>query len=184
MLPNILGKAFLSRKIPIPLCAAPEKLESEVNKCLQSTFFFINAAASSAVKVGSSGFGPEMLAANIKAVAEKVVEGGKGVDGGKGVGKSGIPGGWKGLRSLHLKGTTTASLPIWLASELYGPGDVLKEGEKERLALEKINQKEERKLMKAKRKQRLAFFKSQRKEEWEKTKAIELGTKADDEPAV
>lgn len=178
MLPNIIGKAFLSRKIPIPLCAAPEKLESEVNKCLQSTFFFINAAASSAVKVGSSGFGPEMLAANIKAVAEKVV------DGGKGVGKSGIPGGWRGLRSLHLKGTTTASLPIWLASELYGPGDVLKEGEKERLALEKINQKEERKLMKAKRKQRLAFFKSQRKEEWEKTKAIELGAKAEDEPAV
>ncbi|KAK1092183.1 proteasome-interacting protein cic1 [Friedmanniomyces endolithicus] len=39
-----------------------------------------------------------------------------------------VAGGWKGLRSVHVKGPNTAALPIWMAGELWGDeGDVLEE---------------------------------------------------------
>ena len=39
-----------------------------------------------------------------------------------------VPKKWKGVRALHIKGPSTAALPIWLADELWADeGDVLDE---------------------------------------------------------
>ncbi|RPB00037.1 ribosomal protein L1 [Choiromyces venosus 120613-1] len=158
MLPSILGKSFYGRstKIPIPLSVSQEEgkknLVSEVESCLKATYLHLNAAASSSVRVGLSNFTPEMVSENVAAVVQKVVEGGKGV--GK---KVGVPSGWKGLRSLHLKTPESAALPLWLAEELYEGGDVLKAGEREELAakeaLRKDKVKERRKKRKMKKRQ-------------------------------
>ncbi|KAG0125944.1 ribosomal protein L1p/L10e family-domain-containing protein [Tuber indicum] len=140
MLPAILGKTFYSRsiKVPIPLSISPqERLKSEIDSCLKATYLHLNAAASSSLRVGLSTFTPEMIGENVSAVVERVVEGGKGV------GKVGVPGGWRGLRSLHLKSPESAALPLWLAEELYEGSDVLRDGEREELAAKKAIRKAE-----------------------------------------
>jgi len=154
MLPAMIGKSFYGRsaKVPIPLSvSSAERLQSEVDSCLKATYLHLNAAASSSLRVGLSTFTPEMVEENVRAVVKRVVEGGKGV------GKVGVPGGWKGLRSLHLKSPESAALPLWLAEQLYETGDVLREGEREELAakeaIKKVEVKERRKNRKMKKRQ-------------------------------
>ncbi|PWW74828.1 ribosomal protein L1 [Tuber magnatum] len=154
MLPAIVGKTFYSRstKVPIPLSVSPvERLQREVDNCLKATYLHLNAAASSSLRVGLSTFTPEMVGENVSAVVERVVEGGKGV------GKVGVPGGWRGLRSLHLKSPESAALPLWLAQELCEGSDVLGDGEREKLAakeaIRKAEVKERRKRKKMKKRE-------------------------------
>lgn len=162
MLPATLGKTFYSRstKVPIPLSVSPEeRLQSEVDNCLKATYFRLNAAASSSLRVGLSTFTPEMVRENISAVVERVVEGGKGV------GKVGVPGGWKGLRGLHLKSPDSAALPLWLAEQLCEGSDVLRDGEREELtakeAVKKVEVKEKRKKRKMKKRQAIVSKKQE-----------------------
>ncbi|CUS11517.1 unnamed protein product [Tuber aestivum] len=154
MLPAIVGKSFYSRstKVPIPLSVSPvERLQREVDNCLKATYLHLNAAASSSLRVGLSTFTPEMVGENVSAVVERVVEGGKGVR------KVGVPGGWRGLRSLHLKSPESAALPLWLAQELCEGSDVLRDGEREELAakevIRKAKSKEKRKKKKMEKRQ-------------------------------
>jgi ribosome biogenesis protein UTP30 len=72
---------------------------------------------------------PEELAENIEAVSEVLIE--------KFVGKK-----WRGVRALHIKGAETASLPIWLADELWVDGkDVLGEEEVKQIAEANVGKK-------------------------------------------
>ena len=158
LLPKILGKVFYSsttkRPIPVVLTppragkppssssnnnkfsvikrklhiqdsdrsiASPSTLASEIRKTLSCTTAALAPSPTIAVKVGNSSFAPENLAANISAVVEKMVE-------------KHVPGGWQGLKAVHVKGSETMALPVWLAEELWiDEKHVLEEGERRKV---------------------------------------------------
>ncbi|KAI9705351.1 MAG: hypothetical protein M1820_005181 [Bogoriella megaspora] len=150
-LPSLLGKTFYKsgskRPIPVNLSPQPEKVEGkrvkkekkhaltprqpasddktkvatpadaakEIEKALSATTVQLSASTSTSVRVGRTGKGwtAEMLRRNVEAVVENLV------------GKK-VPGVWRGVRALYLKGERTASLPIWMTRELWETeGDVL-----------------------------------------------------------
>ncbi|KAI5795244.1 ribosomal protein L1p/L10e family-domain-containing protein, partial [Geopyxis carbonaria] len=147
-LPKILGKSIYKRsaQIPIPLSLAettsPAQLTKAVRKALDSTYLHLSPAASTSVRVALSSHTPEAMAANIIAAVSVLTE-------------SKIPGGWRNIRSLHIKSPESAALPIWMAEELYSDEDVLAAGEAEAVAAAKEKEKEDRKTRKIeKRKKR------------------------------
>lgn len=129
-LPQILGKTFYkataSRPIPVDLQAAAPRTDGkrvarakegpkagsakeiarEVEKAIQATLVYLSPSTSTAVRVGYASWAPEKIAENVQAVVDSLVE------------KS-VPGKWRGVKSLHLKGPNTMALPIWLADELW-----------------------------------------------------------------
>ncbi|KAL7274682.1 proteasome-interacting protein cic1 [Rhizina undulata] len=145
MLPNILGSVFYkkSSKIPIPVSLSgndsPSRLADEVNKAFAATYLHLSAASTS-IRVGLTSFTPEQLAENIQKVVDTLTE-------------KKIPGGWRTIRSLHIKTSESATLPIWMADELYEESDILKPGEEE----------ERKKVLGEKDKERKAEKKGKRK---------------------
>jgi len=142
-LPKVLGKTFYGttkyRPIPVSLAAVPERVDGkrvagadrasdrakagtakeiavEIQKAVDSTLVHLSPSTNTSVKVGLATWEPEKVVANVKVVTERLIE--------KFVTK-----GWRGVRSVHIKGPETVALPIWLASELWTEeGDVLDEG--------------------------------------------------------
>lgn len=126
MLPKTLGATFYKKtsKIPIPIDLAgsdsPALLTKKINKAFSSTYLHLAASATTSIRVALSNMSAEDTAENIEKVVKELTE-------------KRVPGGWRNIRSLHIKSPESASLPIWLAQDVYGEGDVLKpEEEKER----------------------------------------------------
>lgn len=125
---DCLGKTFYASKakrpIPIKLTAGrrltkkdgskktdnivgtPEGIAREVEDALSATYVSMSSSANTSIKVGKASMTPQQLKENIEAVAKKVIE-------------MHIEHKWRNVRSLHIKGPTTKSLPIWLAEELW-----------------------------------------------------------------
>ncbi|CAD6501220.1 BgTH12-01474 [Blumeria graminis f. sp. triticale] len=131
-LPAILGKTFYksTAKRPIPIAIQqqtpkvggvrvkkvkgdpPRELANvtavvkEIEKALGSAAVYLSPSTITAVRIGFANWSADKLQENIKAVTDTLIEGV--------VAKK-----WRGVKSLHIKGAETASLPIWLAEEIW-----------------------------------------------------------------
>lgn len=86
--------------------ASPAIVSKEINRALSAVPIHLKPGTSVAVRVGLTSFTAEQLVENINVVAAEIIE--------KHVVK-----GWRNVKSIHIKSPTSASLPIWLASELW-----------------------------------------------------------------
>ena len=113
--------------------AAPADVAADIERALATLAVHLSPCPTISVKVAYAGWPAEWIAENVQAAVERVLA-------------KYIPGGWRGLKSLHLKGPETAALPVWMAEELWATeDDVLDPGEKaEGLNAKKLT-KEERK---------------------------------------
>ncbi|PSK37315.1 hypothetical protein B9Z65_2057 [Elsinoe australis] len=136
-LPKMLGKVFYAtgakRPVPISLqgkrldvdekgekrvalakggnksvraAPTPEGVTREIERALSSALVHLSPGTNTSVKVGVTWMAAEEVRANIEAVV-------------KGLTETYIPQGWKNVKSLHIKGPKTTSLPIWLADEMW-----------------------------------------------------------------
>ena len=140
-LPKLLGKNFYktSAKRPIPVsiqapsprsegkkiarakgegagpAATPQAIAAEIEKAIQGALVHLSPSTNTSVRVGYSGWDAEKIAENVEVIANVLIE-------------KFVPKKWRGVRAMHIKGPSTAALPIWLADELWADdGDVLDE---------------------------------------------------------
>ncbi|EPE26424.1 Ribosomal protein L1 [Glarea lozoyensis ATCC 20868] len=93
----------------------PQEIAKQIKAALDGTSVYLSPSASTSVKVGYSNWDAKKLAENIEAAANGLIE-------------KHVPQKWRGVKSLHVKGESTAALPIWLADELWvEEGDVVSE---------------------------------------------------------
>jgi ribosome biogenesis protein UTP30 len=132
-LPKILGKTFYksSAKRPIPISIqapaprsdgkriarakgegvtkdviTPQKLAAEIQKTFECALVALSPSTQTSVRVALASWSADKVAANIEAVSNELIE-------------KFVPQKWRGVRAIHIKGPTTAALPIWLADELW-----------------------------------------------------------------
>lgn len=93
----------------------PEAIGREIERALSSALVHLSPGTNTSIKVGTTRMTGAAVQANIEAVVIGLVD-------------KYIPQGWRNIKGLHVKGPKTASLPIWLADELWEQeGDVLDE---------------------------------------------------------
>jgi ribosome biogenesis protein UTP30 len=113
--PRTDGKRIARAKGTAPQAASPQQIATEIEKAIQGTLVHLTPSTNTSVKVGYASWDPKKLAANIEAVAATMIE-------------KYVPKKWRGVKSMHIKGPTTAALPIWLTDELWvDEADVLDE---------------------------------------------------------
>lgn len=99
--------------------ASPHVVAKEIEKALSCVPVYLAPSTTTSIRVGSSKFSPEQLAENVKAVVSGLTE-------------KFITKGWRNVKSIHIKGTSTMALPIWLADELWlDEADVLEQTNEE-----------------------------------------------------
>lgn len=104
-MPRVLGKQWLqAKKSPIPVTLKRVDLKGELERAISSTYLRINKGTSVSIKIGSlSAHSTEDLIDNLVATIPYLAVR--------------LPmGGWDNIQSLHIKTTTSASLPIWSCS--------------------------------------------------------------------
>ncbi|QDS72865.1 hypothetical protein FKW77_007358 [Venturia effusa] len=84
----------------------PEHVGEDIEKALHGTLVHLAPSVTTAVRVAWGAWTPEKIAANTAAVVD-------------GMASKYIPKGWRGIKSIHIKGPDTIALPIWLADELW-----------------------------------------------------------------
>jgi ribosome biogenesis protein UTP30 len=104
--PRTDGKRIARAKNDGPQAATPAQIASEIDKAIRGTLVHLTPSTNTAVKVGYASWDARKLAENVEAVAGSMIE-------------KYVPKKWRGVKSIHIKGPTTAALPIWLADELW-----------------------------------------------------------------
>jgi ribosome biogenesis protein UTP30 len=154
-LPKLLGKTFykttIKRPIPVSIQEAPEKVDGKkierakgagprgaadpkfvaktIENAIHSTLVHLSPSTQTLIRVGYANWSAEKLAENIEAAVEVLIE-------------KFVPKKWRGVRALHVKGSETASMPIWLASDLWiNDENVLGEEELKTIEEGKISKK-------------------------------------------
>ncbi|GAM85222.1 hypothetical protein ANO11243_032260 [Dothideomycetidae sp. 11243] len=94
----------------------PEAIAREIERALSSALVHLSPGTNTSVKVGTTKMSSDDVRANIEAVVAGLVE-------------KYIPQGWRNIKGLHVKGPRTASLPIWLADEIWEKEDDVLEQE-------------------------------------------------------
>ncbi|EJD50396.1 ribosomal protein L1 [Auricularia subglabra TFB-10046 SS5] len=123
LLPSLLGsKFFQAKKQPIPVNLTAKDLKHELERAVESTYFHQNKGTCTSVKLGplAAPFTPAKLLDNLESALPAVV--------------AAIKGGWDNVQNLHVKTSTSASLPIWTCELGAGEGarwDGLMEGVEE-----------------------------------------------------
>ncbi|KAI8964417.1 ribosomal protein L1 [Daldinia sp. FL1419] len=153
-LPGILGKTFYGttakRPIPVeiqarvpksdgkrvkrtkdaenPNTATPIQLAGEIERAVGAALVNLSPTVNTAIRIGNASWTAEQIAENVEAVAKNLVE-------------KFVPGKWKNVRGIYIKGPETAALPIWLTDELWlDQKDILADGSEEAKAIaEKAN---------------------------------------------
>jgi ribosome biogenesis protein UTP30 len=137
-LPKALGKTFYKtttkRPVPVVLQAKRERVEgklvarpkgketqglvenvstrpvaeivAEIQKASGAAFIHLSPSTNTSVKVGYGSWTAEHLSQNIEKVSLELVE-------------RFVPQKWRNVRSIYIKGPTTAALPIWQTDELW-----------------------------------------------------------------
>ncbi|OTA59157.1 ribosomal protein L1 [Hypoxylon sp. EC38] len=131
-LPSILGKTFYKttakRPIPVeiqarvpksdgkrvkrtkdadtPNACAPIQLAGEIERAVGAALVNLSPTVNTAIRVGNANWTAEQIAENVNVVAKTLVE-------------KFVPGKWKNVKSIYIKGPETAALPIWLTDELW-----------------------------------------------------------------
>lgn len=116
--PKTDGKKIARTKAPRESSepTTPKAIAAEIEKAIQCALVNLSPSTNTAVRVGYSSWDAKKLAENVEAVANALIE--------KFVTKK-----WRGVKALHIKGPETASLPIWLADEMWvDEEDVLEPG--------------------------------------------------------
>lgn len=130
----------ISKKNGDPL--SQEALNNEINLAIESTYAHLNQASSTNVRIGLSTHKPEQLVENILPVLQEMI-----------TEKKVVRTGWDGVRAVYIKSTTSAALPLFLASGLY-------DAEKQLITEEE--RKEEKEEKEAKKKERSEKRKARR----------------------
>jgi len=104
LLPKFLGKAFYSRrKFPLPINLTSKNLSKDVEKALRTVVVPLsNKGTCSMVRIGNTSMKPSFLVDNILQATEILAKK--------------YPGGWKNIRSIHLKTETSMSIPIHISN--------------------------------------------------------------------
>ncbi|KAI0889161.1 ribosomal protein L1 [Annulohypoxylon maeteangense] len=148
-LPGVLGKTFYKttakRPIPVEIQARVPKtdgkrvkrtkdantpnactsaqLAGEIERAVGAALINLSPTVNTAVRVGHAGWTAEQIAENVDVVAKTLVE-------------KFVPGKWKNVKSIYVKGPETAALPIWLTDELWlEQKDVVADGSDEAKAI-------------------------------------------------
>lgn len=99
-LPSLLGKKMLqAKKQPTVVDLLAADVKTELQSAIEATLLFLSSGPCSIVKIGLAGQGAAALTENALAVIDQVVEK--------------IPGGWAGVRMLHMKTNQSLALPIY-----------------------------------------------------------------------
>ncbi|KAF1808175.1 ribosomal protein L1 [Eremomyces bilateralis CBS 781.70] len=101
---------------------SPELVGKEIQKALQSALVNLSPAATTSVRVAFASWDVEKIRANVQALLAGMLEGGEKAE-------RIIPGGWRNVKSIHLKGQKTTALPIWLSEDLWMDDDVVEAGD-------------------------------------------------------
>ena len=113
-LPGSTANQKSSLKAPVP-----QLIAKEIEKALRSARVHLSPSTTTAIQVGFSNFSTDQLQQNIEAIVE-------------GMQQRFVPQGWRNIRAIHIKGPSTAALPVWLASQLWiEEDDVLEDKEAE-----------------------------------------------------
>lgn len=149
-----LGSVFLraTTKVPIPVTISKKNgnplsqdaLNSEIKLAIESTYIHLNQTNSTNVRIGLSRHKPEQLVENILPLLQAMI-----------TDKKVVRTGWNGVRGVYIKSTTSAALPLFLASGLYDAEKQLiteeqRKEEKEERAAKKKEQAEKRKARRGK----------------------------------
>ncbi|GAB7349074.1 hypothetical protein MBLNU459_g8033t1 [Dothideomycetes sp. NU459] len=111
----------------------PEDVAREIERAVGAALVHLSPSTNTAVKVGKSGWSAEHVCANIDAVVSALVD-------------RYVTTGWRNVRGFHIKGPNTASLPIWLAEELWeDEADVLEKAPPAKIAGQAKKDKKKRK---------------------------------------
>lgn len=131
-LPGILGKTFYktTAKRPIPVeiqarvpksdgkrvkrtkdaetvnACTPVQLAGEIERAVGAALVNLSPTVNTALRVGNANWTAEQIAENVDVVAKTLVE-------------KFVPGKWKNVKSIYIKGPETAALPVWLTDELW-----------------------------------------------------------------
>ncbi|KAI0161081.1 ribosomal protein L1 [Hypoxylon sp. FL1284] len=164
-LPGVLGKTFykttVKRPIPVELQARVPKSEGkrvkraknadtvnactsvqlagEIERAVGAALVNLSPTVNTAIRVGNAGWTAQQIAQNVNVVAKTLVE-------------KFVPGKWKNVKSIYIKGPETAALPVWLTDELWlDQKDILADDSEEAKAIhaEKANIGKKRKSLEA-----------------------------------
>lgn len=111
--------------------ATPQKAAAEITRTLSATFFTQKPTVTTSICVGRSSHSPEQLRDNIEAVVLDMTD-------------KHIPKKWRGVKAMHIKGTHTMALPIWLADELWDDAGMVLEDQEAADAKAKAAQRDKR----------------------------------------
>lgn len=101
----------------------PAQLAGEIERAVGAALVNLSPTVHTAIRVGYAGWTAEQVAANVGTVARALVE-------------KFVPGKWRNVRGIYVKGSETAALPIWLTEELWlEEKDIVADGSEEAKAL-------------------------------------------------
>ena len=109
----------------------PQTAAAEITRTLSATFFTLKPTVTTSICIGRSSHSPEQLRENIEAVIAVLTD-------------KYIPRKWRGVKAMHIKGTHTMALPIWLADELWDDAGMVLEDQEAAEAKAKATQKDKR----------------------------------------
>eukprot|EP00466_Bigelowiella_natans_P020432 jgi/Bigna1/53779/estExt_Genewise1Plus.C_240034 len=102
LLPPLIGKKFFTRgKQPISICLSRSDMAGKIASARDSTYLYLRGGPCCAIKVAKTGFTVQETVENIMAAVPQAVKK--------------IPGKWKSVQSIHLKTSSSISLPMYKA---------------------------------------------------------------------
>ncbi|KAJ3135116.1 hypothetical protein HDU90_004148 [Geranomyces variabilis] len=99
LLPKVLGKTFFQKKLlPVPIDMTASDLELKIRRVLKGTFLRRTHGVCTSVRIGSTAMGSEAIIQNILKATPTLFKH--------------IPGGWNNVRSVQIKTSKSAALPL------------------------------------------------------------------------
>ncbi|KAG6335617.1 hypothetical protein ID866_3474 [Astraeus odoratus] len=112
LLPRLLGSKWFDAKKqkrqPIPVNLKRKDLKAELERAIQSSYMHQNKGTCTSVKVGTLSQTPKQILANIQTALPAII--------------GHIKQGWENIQCLHIKTSSSISLPIW-SCDLSGEGE-------------------------------------------------------------
>ncbi|KAJ3175520.1 hypothetical protein HDU87_006183 [Geranomyces variabilis] len=109
LLPKVLGKTFFQKKLlPVPIDMTKSDLQLRIRRVLKGTFLRRTHGVCTSVRIGSTAMGAQCVIDNILKATPHIFKH--------------IPGGWNNIRSVQIKTSKSAALPL-LVSLPAPPGE-------------------------------------------------------------
>lgn len=141
-LPRVLGKIFYkgTSKRPVPVClsggrndrqllqegeksvAKPAAMANEIERTLSTALIHLSPSTSTSIRVGRASWDEILVVENIEAVVDGLI-------------RTFISRKWRNIKALHVKGPSTAALPVYMTKELWVDEEDILDGDAEAKAL-------------------------------------------------